>query len=172
MLGFTTRKATTADIPSIIEVQKQTWWVTYEPIIGKEQCDYMFEIQYAESSLTHQMEEEGHQFILLLNNETICGFASLSRISDKGAYKLHKIYVTPPYQGSGGGRFLLKAAENLVRELGGSELKLNVNRMNPARHFYERAGYSILHTVDIPLGEFWMNDYVMGRKLGEIDRSS
>lgn len=166
MLGFTTKTATTHDIPSIIEVQKQTWWVTYESIIGKEQCDYMFGQQYSVESLERQMVE-GHHFEILMRSSEICGFASFSRSDLKGVFKLHKIYILPRLQGTGAGRYLLETVEKIVRQKGGSELRLNVNRNNPARGFYEKMGMCVLHEVDIPIGDYWMNDYVMGKKLDQ-----
>ena len=165
MSGLTIRPAGTTDIPAIIAVQRQTWWVTYESIIGKEQCDDMFERLYSEASLTAQMEESGHRFCLLERAGEPYGFASWSELDDNGLYKLQKIYVVPSAQGSGAGRCLLSAVEDFIASEGGSEIRLNVNRHNPARSFYEKMGYSVLYEEDIPIGPFWMNDYVMGKKL-------
>jgi hypothetical protein len=37
-----------------------------------------------------------------------------------------------------------------------------VNRYNKAKDFYEKAGFKIIETVDIEIGNgFYMNDYVM-----------
>jgi ribosomal protein S18 acetylase RimI-like enzyme len=38
---------------------------------------------------------------------------------------------------------------------------LNVNRYNPAKDFYEKLGFKIILEEDIPIGQYWMNDYVM-----------
>lgn len=167
MSGFTTRIAGIGDIPLIVAVQKQTWWVTYEPVIGREQCDYMFETQYSDSSLTTQMEVEGHEFLLLERDGKVCGFASASDQNGNGIFKLHKIYVVPHTQRTGAGKYLLRAMEDRVKKLGAYELRLNVNRDNPAKGFYEKMGYTVIYEEDIPIGDFWMNDYVMGKVLGE-----
>ncbi|GAA4437675.1 GNAT family N-acetyltransferase [Ravibacter arvi] len=163
MSGFTTRAARPADIPLVIDLQKQTWWVTYEPIIGKDQCDDMFARIYNESALLRQMDE--HRFFILEADSTACGFASYAGPDPNGIFKLHKIYVTPATQGTGAGRFLLSAIEDQVKQRKGNEIRLNVNRHNPARTFYEKMGYRILFEEDIPIGDFWMNDYVMGKLL-------
>lgn len=154
------------DIPAIVGVQEKTWWVTYEPIIGKAQCDDMFEKLYSPGSLTRQIEELGHTFLLLILHGTVCGFASYSPLSGQRIYKLHKIYIAPEVQGTGAGRLLLAEVEQLLTADGVGELRLNVNRHNPARFFYEKLGFSILFEEDIPIGDFWMNDFVMGKKLG------
>lgn len=162
---FAIKKAVPADIPYIVEIQKQTWWNTYEPIIGKAQCDDMFERLYSEESLLNQMGGKQHRFHILERDGAPYGFASYSALDKEGRFKLHKIYVVPGSQGSGAGRFLLSSIEEEARKEGASELRLNVNRHNPARGFYEKMGYSILYEEDIPIGEYWMNDYVMGKKL-------
>ncbi len=164
MSGFTIRTATLKDIPGIIAAQEQTWWVTYEHIIGKEQCDDMFERLYSEPSLAQQIEVLGHRFFLLEKDGKICGFASYASSGKEGIFKLHKIYVTPDTQGTGAGKYLLSSVEEQVKLQGGIELRLNVNRYNPARTFYEKMGYAVLYEEDIPIGGYWMNDYVMGKK--------
>jgi GNAT superfamily N-acetyltransferase len=68
-------------------------------------------------------------------------------------------------QGSGYGRTLLTAVEKEVRQLGATTLELNVNRYNPAIRFYERCGYSQYKQEVLPMGEFWMNDFVMRKEL-------
>lgn len=156
-----------ADIPAIIELQKQTWWVTYEPIIGREQCDFMFDELYTESSLEGQMTLSGHYFLLLKQGEELIGFASCSDLGKDHILKLEKLYVLPTAQGTGAGRQLLTAVVEYARSEGATELRLNVNRYNPARHFYERMGFAVLYEEDVPIGSYWMNDYVMGKMLME-----
>jgi hypothetical protein len=49
-----------------------------------------------------------------------------------------------------------------VREQGGRILRLNVNRYNKARQFYERMGFAVVREEDVPIGNnYFMNDYVM-----------
>ncbi len=154
-----------ADIPAIINLQKQTWWVTYERIVGREQCDFMFNELYTEPSLERQMTLLGHRFLLLGQNGELLGFASYSGPGDDSIFKLQKLYVLPGAQGTGAGRLLLGAVEEHVKGEGAAELRLNVNRYNPARHFYEKMGFSVLFEEDVPIGSYWMNDYVMAKKI-------
>lgn len=65
MSGLAIRSASPDDIPAIIDLQRQTWWITYEHIVGKEQCDFMFNELYTQSSLEKQMTVLGHHFLLL-----------------------------------------------------------------------------------------------------------
>ena len=79
-------------------------------------------------------------------------------------FKVHKLYVHPEYQGQKYGRTLVVSVEKEVKDLGAKVLELNVNRYNPAIRFYERCGYKQAREEDIPMGEFWMNDFVMRKE--------
>jgi diamine N-acetyltransferase len=78
---------------------------------------------------------------------------------------LNKIYLLPNRQGEGLGKLLLGAVENEVRAQGARYLDLNVNRHNKAKDFYERCGYQVYLEEDIPIGPYWMNDFVMRKQL-------
>ncbi len=165
MSGLAIRSASPADIPAIIDLQRQTWWITYEPIVGREQCDFMFNELYTQPSLERQMTVLGHLFLLLEREQELLGFASGSEQAQEKLFRLHKLYVAPAAQGTGAGRRLLAAVEERAKAEGAAELRLNVNRYNPARYFYEKMGFEVLYQEDVPIGSYWMNDYVMGKKI-------
>ena len=82
-------------------------------------------------------------------------------------YHLQKIYVLPSRQGEGIGKCLFDAACAAIGgECPGASIELNVNRNNPALHFYERMGMTRLRSGDFDIGNgFFMNDYIMGLRL-------
>ncbi|AKD02050.1 GNAT family N-acetyltransferase [Pontibacter korlensis] len=160
------RQATTADIPLIMQLAEATWEPTYRSILTKEQLDFMFGVIYTEEALHKQMQQ-GQTFLLFHEEEgQPVGFASYS-LKDEAekVYKLNKIYLLPQTQGKGYGKVLIQAVEQEVRELGGAVLDLNVNRYNAAKSFYERCGYHVHQQEDIPIGPYWMNDFVMRKSL-------
>jgi diamine N-acetyltransferase len=160
------RKATTADIPVIIEIAEATWAPTYASILSQEQINYMYTHIYSSVALKKQMVTDKHQFILLYYNEIPSGFASVSEIEDKPQnFKLHKLYLLPALQGKGLGKMLMNAVTEEVQKQKGKLLYLNVNRHNTAFHFYKSCGFTIDKEVDIPIGPYWMNDYVMVKLL-------
>ncbi|WP_225975267.1 GNAT family N-acetyltransferase [Anseongella ginsenosidimutans] len=75
------------------------------------------------------------------------------------------MYVLPETQGKGTGRFLINTVELKAKEQGCQVLELNVNRFNKARSFYEKLGFKVQRTEDIPIGPFFMNDYIMQKIL-------
>ena len=160
------RLAGPADIPAIIALAEATWEPTYRPILAQHQICYMFGKIYTPEALTLQMEQLGHQFLLLQQADRALGFASVGPFPARPAeMKLHKLYLLPECQGTGLGRQLLHAVEHFARGKGATALRLNVNRHNPAQHFYARCGYQIIAEEDIPIGPYEMNDYVMRKVL-------
>lgn len=164
--AITIRPAALADIPTIIELAEATWEPTYRFIISKEQIDYMYRVIYTPASLQRQMTDDEHTFLLLYTDDQPIGFASFSRLPlETNVFKLQKIYVLPSHQGQGLGQHLVAAVEEASRSAGAHALELNVNRNNPALAFYEHQGFTRNREEDIPIGPFWMNDYIMRKEL-------
>jgi GNAT superfamily N-acetyltransferase len=160
------REATTADVEAIIQIAEQTWWPTYEPLLGKEQVAYMLEKIYSQEKITDQVKNNEQTFLLLLEDEQPVAFAAYSpREEDLEIYKLHKLYCLPVTQGKGYGRILINAVIDKTKEAGKHTLDLNVNRYNKAKDFYEKIGFTIAYEEDIAIGPYWMNDYVMRKEL-------
>lgn len=153
------------EIPALQKLALATWEPTYCNIISKEQIQYMYEVIYSEEALQKQMQN-GQRFYFILEAAETVGFLSFSCIDpEEGRFKLNKIYLLPEMQGRGFGRQALASAEEIVKKLHGKVLELNVNRLNEAKVFYENCGYKIVRVEDIPIGEYFMNDYVMEKTL-------
>ena len=161
--------ATLTDIPTIIKLAEATWEPTYRFIISGEQLEYMYRVIYSPAALKRQMQEQHHVFLVAYVADEPAGFASFApqpaEADSPTGYKLHKIYVLPTRQGQGLGQHLIEAVENAARTAGGHFLDLNVNRYNPAIAFYERRGFVRQREVDVPIGPYFMNDYVMRKEL-------
>lgn len=158
--------ASIEDIPTIVKIAYDTWFVTYEDVISQAQIEYMFGEMYTPESIFKQMDFYKHAFLILYQADRPIGFASYGKLEEPiNTYKLHKLYLLPSEQNKGFGRILLSEAEKEVAGLGANYLHLNVNRKNLALSFYEKLGYEIIETVDIPFAEFWLNDYVLAKKI-------
>lgn len=156
------------DISLIRSLAEQIWPKTYAPILSAKQIHYMMHLIYSADSLKQQIKK-GDQFIIAYNTGIPVGFASFSEI-EPGIYKLHKIYVLQSQQGKGTGKFLIEQVINDIKPGGATILRLNVNRYNSARSFYERLGFAVVRSEDIDIGSgYFMNDYVMEKKLIEED---
>lgn len=159
---FSIEDATEEDIPAIIEVAEQTWWSTYSRILSPEQIRYMLEVIYAPEILVPQLRDKIQTYLVLRANEKIQGFVAYSpNPEDTSVYKIQKLYVLPQLHKKGYGRALVTAVADRLRANGIRYVDLNVNRYNSARGFYERLGFRVIREEDIPIGPYWMNDYVM-----------
>ena len=151
------------DIPKIIEVAEATWKQTYAPIISQEQIDFMYERMYTPEAILQQMQD-GHTFLMCLEENAILGFISYIIREDHTLY-IPKLYVKPQTQGKGIGRLLLEEAEKIARKNYLQAIELNVNRKNPAMYFYKKMGFELHEKTDIAYGKFWLNDYVLRKPL-------
>lgn len=160
------REAKTEDIAAIISLAEATWWHTYLPIIDKEQVDYMFGQIYTPEALDRQMRFWQHTFLLIEEDGKAIAYASFSpRPEQDEVVKLHKLYLLPELHGKGLGKQLVKEVEARVLAGGRKILELNVNRDNKALFFYQAIGFKIVKEEDIPIGPYWMNDYLLRKQL-------
>jgi ribosomal protein S18 acetylase RimI-like enzyme len=163
-MRYIIKKATVSDIPLIRDLTFRIWPSTYGSLMPKEQLDYMLDLLYNEKTLAGQMEQ-GHDFVLLYENDQPIGFASTGLLMP-GVFKLHKLYILPTGQGKGTGRFFLEEIINRVKANGATSIQLNVKRDNKAKGFYEKLGFSILKEEDIDIGNgYFMRDYVMSKAI-------
>lgn len=163
---ITIRTAGKEDLSTVQKIAFQTYGPTYTAILGPDQVDYMLKKFYSKKALSEQFDQ-GHVFLIANNLGMDVGFASYSLTDAKGKiFHLQKLYVLPGIQGSRNGISLLNAVIARVSQQGGKVLQLNVNRLNNAKTFYEKMGFAVSHTVDLPIGKgYFMNDYVMALEI-------
>ncbi len=160
---MTIREATQADIPLIQAIAQATWPVCYAGIIGPAQIAYMLDLMYCTPALEAQFGPKGHRFLVAEQKSSSIGFAGFEHgYQGSKRTRLHKLYVLPGVQGNGVGHALLDATSAEAREMGDVAMELNVNKHNPAIHFYERQGFSVERDEVLDIGEgYVMDDHVM-----------
>ena len=159
---FSFRYADLDDINTIGFLAQQIWPVAYGDILSPQQLDYMLQLFYSPASLRRQMKEDEHRFLMMEEGSAPIGFASWSATGEPGVFKLHKLYVQTGRQGKGRGKAILQFIFDDIREKGAKTLRLNVNRHNKARQFYEKIGFNVVREEDVPIGNnYFMNDFVM-----------
>lgn len=161
---FSISEAKEDDIPAIIHIAEETWWPTYSNILSREQIRYMLDAIYDPAVLRSQMGMT-ETYLVLSDDGKVKGFVSYAmRSDDANVYKIVKLYVLPNNQKKGYGAALVEEVKQRVLKMNVRTLDLNVNRFNPSIRFYERIGFKILREEDVPVGPYWMNDYVMRLK--------
>lgn len=170
MSAITIRYGTVDDIPDIQHIAEKSWWNVYSPILSSEQIDYMLRRIYSTTTLKEVFVQGAQKFRILLEDGHAKGFLAYGpRELDPSIYKVHKLYVLPETQGKGFGKMLINDVKEKTLAEGIFVLDLNVNRFNPAKSFYERMGFTILREEDVPIGPYWMNDFVMRLSMHEND---
>lgn len=155
------------DIPRIIDIAEATWDHTYSGFIDQEQLDFMYERMYTPEALATQMDS-GVTFLVCREKENNLGYVSYEfRIDTNGTHIIYvpKLYIKPEAQGRQLGKRLLDEVGKIGKSHHCECIELNVNRNNPAVHFYLKTGLTIFQTVDIPYDRFWLNDYVMRKPI-------
>jgi len=154
------QKAGITDIPLIRRLAYEIWPSAYGNILSAGQLNYMLKLIYSEEALASQMTE-GQQFYIAYHKDEAIGFAAVGPYGN-ATYKLHKIYLLPQIQGKGAGKQLLQYVIEIAKAGKVEWLVLNVNRNNPALHFYRKIGFEISEEADIDIGNgYYMNDYIM-----------
>jgi GNAT superfamily N-acetyltransferase len=165
-MNYTIQEATLNDVETIRQIAETTWWNAYGPILEKEQIRFMLDDIYSAEKIHKQILEGIQTYLLLIEDDKPVAFAAYSpREEDPDIYKLHKLYCLPQTQGKGYGKILINNVADKTTEAGKRTLDLNVNRYNKAKNFYEKMGFSVAYEEDIPIGPYWMNDYVMRKEL-------
>jgi ribosomal protein S18 acetylase RimI-like enzyme len=160
------RKATINDAETIRDLATETWEDAYSTILAREQLDYMLASIYSLENLSAQIKNNVQTYLLLVEDDEPVAFAAYSpRDEDAEIYKLHKLYCLPKTQGKGYGKILINEVGAAVVKAGKHTLDLNVNRHNKAKTFYEKMGFKVIYEEDIPIGPYYMNDYVMRKEL-------
>jgi diamine N-acetyltransferase len=163
--SLTIREAGLNDLVTVERLAHEIWPGTYGQILSSEQLSYMLQLIYSQPSLQQQMLQQAHHFLIAEIDGQPVGFADYS-LYEPGVYKLHKIYVHANTQGKGVGKALI---DHIIGKLLPQKvhiLRLNVNRYNKARLFYEKLGFTITGEEDIDIGNgFFMIDYVMEKRL-------
>jgi diamine N-acetyltransferase len=163
---YSIRQATINDLEIIIDLAEKVWWPTYSPILEKEQIEFMLGEIYSAEKIGSQLQNNTQSYLILEEEGKPVAFAGYSpRDEDPNIYKLHKLYCLPETQGKGYGKILINEVAQKTIEAGKHTLDLNVNRYNKAKSFYEKMGFSVAYEEDIPIGPYWMNDYVMRKEL-------
>lgn len=158
--------ATPKDIPTIRSIAEETWWPTYGPILSVEQIRFMLDHIYSEHALDTAIKSGTQTFVILFDEKGSQGFASYGiKNEDSQICKLHKLYILPGNHGKGYGKLLIEEIKVRALSLNAEKLDLNVNRQNPAIGFYQKLGFKIIKEEDVPIGPYWMNDYVMRLQL-------
>ena len=157
---YSIRKLQKDEIAYIVELAKKIWEDTYPEIISKSQIEYMLFQMYSYDIILKEIKN-GILWFTILYQKDLIGFISFGEYP-KSVIKIHKFYIKKEFQRMGVGGFVLEEVKKEVFHKNCKFIKLNVNRYNQiAINAYLKYGFVIEESLDIPYGEFTLNDYIM-----------
>lgn len=130
----------------------------YDPIIGKDQNDYMLKMFQTPEAIAEQLEH-GYRYYFVRENGKNLGFVAF--YPRENALYLSKLYLYKDERGKGYAREILEFLKTQARKLGFNRIELNVNRNNDTRFIYEKLGFTVAWEEKNDIGNgFYMDDYV------------
>jgi diamine N-acetyltransferase len=161
----TIRFANIDDLTTVEQLAREIWPVAYAGIVEPVQLAYMLDLIYNNATLRDQLLNQQHTFLMAESDGKPVAFAAFSTV-EPGVCKLHKIYVHQNTQGQGIGKKLIDFITGHLQSQPVHTLRLNVNRQNKARFFYEKLGFVVIKEEDVDIGKgYFMVDFVMEKKL-------
>ena len=131
----------------------------YDPIIGKEQNDYMLKMFQSEEAIRNQLSHGYRYYFVRDDNGKDLGFVAF--YPRENALYLSKFYLYKDQRGKGYARTILEFLKTQAKELGLNRIELNVNRNNDTRFIYEKLGFTVAREEKNDIGSgFYMDDYV------------
>ena len=131
----------------------------YDPIIGKEQNDYMLEMFQSEDAIREQLDHGYRYYFVRDEDGKDLGFVAF--YLRENALYLSKLYLYKDQRGKGYARTILEFLKTQAKELDRNRIELNVNRNNDTRFIYEKLGFTVAWEEKNDIGNgFYMDDYV------------
>ncbi len=162
------KKAGKEDWQKIRNIAFDTWPVTYGSLMPMEQVQYLLENCFDKPTIHGQMTENGHVYLIAESEGIPVGFTSYEihfRVQPR--LMIHKLYVSPVFQGNGIGLHLLETLTGIAIKNHQTALCLKVFHLNhKAIRFYERYGFVKTGTeMTDPGNSFILEDLVMIREI-------
>lgn len=124
-------------------------------------------VTYGEAQQRAEIESADNVVLFAEVDGTAVGYALVSRPADgDGTIDLSRFYIAHPWHGRGIAQTLMAAVEQVVRDFGGTRIRLTVWERNfRAIAFYTKFGFRQIGTKPFILGSDEQTDWVMAREL-------
>lgn len=150
-----------SDSTGLIQDLARRAWRSYAGILSEEQIEYMLSVMYSSEELNKQFENPNFRYFIIYDQAPV-GFIGVEFRHDTKTTKLHRLYLVPEAKRKNFGKDALNFVKAKADENGDSKIILNVNKNNPALHFYGSQGFKIYGEGIFDIGDgFVMDDYLM-----------
>ncbi|OBS18830.1 hypothetical protein FPOA_10557 [Fusarium poae] len=168
------RPATLSDASPIAQLGARVFTVTFGHSVQPHELAAYLEESYTTEAITSDINDPNKDVIVATNsNDELVGFAYLTRGSTEPCVEnlemtveLQRIYVDLDSHGTGVGKVLEKAIEEMARDQGFKHLWLGVWEENPrAIKAYEKWGYKQVGDHDFTIGSVVQTDHILVKEL-------
>ena len=137
----------------------------FDPLIGKEQNDYMIQKFQTVDAIKRQLKNR-YRYYFVKNEGQVIGFLAIYPREE--VMYLSKFYLYKDERGQGYSHQMLKFVIKKAKEIGLAAIELNVNRFNDACRAYDHLGFIVVRAEKNDIGNgFYMDDYVYRFEIGE-----
>lgn len=169
---LTIRRATDADAPRVAEFAHRTFVETFGPDNTDENMAAHVARSFGPAIQLREIQDPDTVTLLAELGQTTAAFAQVRRgpfppcVAGPSPVQLHRFYVDRPFHGRGIAQSLMRAVDDVGRELGGHTLWLGVWERNPrAIAFYTKCGFVDVGTHLCIVGSDEQTDRVMAHSL-------
>ncbi len=147
-----------------MNIAKPIWHQHYDPIIGVQQVNYMLDKFQSEHAIKSQLAE-GYLYFQVSDLDEVIGYFSI-QARDKTDLFISKFYLLEKTRGKGFGKTMLLFIDDFGKENGCKQIKLTVNKHNPAYQFYLKLGFVQYNSAQFDIGGgYIMDDYLMSKTI-------
>lgn len=151
MVDGAIRPAEPRDVPAIKRVAEHAWNEVYDDVLQQDTIDAALAEWYANELLLEHVQDSDVSFFVTEAERTLTGYVSGGQ-NEFGHGEVGAIYVDPDHWRTGTGSRLLEYFEDHGRAEGWNTMQIRVVAGNDvARPFYEKHGYEVEETKDVPL---------------------
>ena len=137
----------------------------YDPIIGKEQNDYMIKMFQSEEALKKQISDKYEYFIIKNEKGESLGFIAFYPRKDD--LYLSKFYLKKEERGKGTGKETFNFIIGQAKKRRLKAVTLNVNKKNGTVKIYEKMGLKKIGEERNDIGNgYYMDDFVYSYRIG------
>lgn len=130
----------------------------FDPLVGKEQNDYMLAMFQTEPAIKKQLES-GYRYFFVQEDGRNIGFIAF--YPKESVMYLSKFYLYKDERGKGYAHQMLDFVIGQSVKIGLNAIELNVNKQNSACQAYDRLGFKVIRSEKNDIGNgFLMDDYV------------
>lgn len=172
MQSIIIKKASVADIPTLQQIGRQTFFETFAGSNTASDMQQYLDENFSEEKIHREITHPDSQFFIAWDNDAPIGYLKINtgkaqtELQDDQSMEIERIYVLSAYHGRKVGQLLYDKALEVAVALHKTAIWLGVWEENPrAIRFYEKNGFVAFDKHIFRLGDDEQTDIMMRKVL-------